>query len=63
MQQENKSKVVRINCEAANTLESIVSITGQSRGDVVYDALKIIQNELIKTDYNYSKIINKFRKG
>lgn len=61
MQQEGKGKIVRINNQAKVLLEEMVKITGQSRGDIMLDSLNMINAELKKTDYNYSKIIEKYR--
>lgn len=61
MAKEGNGKIVRINSEAKEILENIVKVTGQDRGNIMLDSLNMLDKELKQLDYNYSKIIKKYR--
>lgn len=60
MEKQRKGDTVRINEEARIIIDRIIQKTQMPKGKILYDSLRIIDEELQKKDYNYSKIIEKF---
>lgn len=55
-----QSNTVRINEDSKKIIERIHIKTDTPKGKILYDSLRMLEEELINQNYNYSKIIEKY---
>jgi hypothetical protein len=60
METKRKGDTVRINEDSRVIIKRINEITNISKGTILFDSLRILEDKLVQNDYNYSKIIKEY---